>query len=190
MIGNEDDDDLRWRFSPRMFLFLIPGYIRFATRNGASQAVLETVRQAWLAFFSSLLVYGVVVVFVAPGSVEHRATPWVAALSVLAATCLIAEEVIGRRLLDGNEPDRLAGAYRTRFFLQVALSTLIALAAFVATFTTGQWWVYWLFLPFALFGLWRAAPTKAHLLREDEQLRATGCAVSLTGVLRNRQDRR
>jgi hypothetical protein len=173
-----------------MFLFLIPGYIRYATRTGASQAVLETVRQAWLAFFSSLFVYGLVIALVVPGSVEHSATPWVAALSVLTIGCLIAEEIVGRRLLDVNDPDRLAGAYRVRFFLQVALSILIALAAFVATFVTGQWWVYWLFLPFALFGLWRAAPTKAHLLREDEQLRAAGCAVSLTGVLRNRQDRR
>ena len=190
MIESEDDDDLRWRFSPRMFLFLIPGYIRFATRKGASQEVLETTRQVWLAFFSSLFVYALVIAVVVPGSVEHPATPWVAALLVLATTCLIAEEIVGRRLLDGNDPDRLAGAYRTRFFLLVALSMLIALAAFVATFTTGQWWVYWLFLPFALFGLWRAAPTKAHLLHEDEQLRAAGCALSLTGVLRKRQNRR
>ena len=118
------------------------------------------------------------------------ATPWIVALSVLAATCLVAEEIFGRRLLDGNDPERLSLAYRTRFFIQVAFSELIALGAFVATFITGQWWVYWLFLPFASLGLWRAAPTKAHLLREDEQLRAAGCPVSLTGVLRNRQDRR
>jgi hypothetical protein len=189
-VAEDDDDDLRWRLSPRTLLFLIPGYLRFASRKRPSQDPLDLGRQVWLAFFSSLLAYGVVIIFVVPSSVEHSATPWIVALSVLAATCLVAEEVFGRRLLDGNDPERLSLAYRTRFFIQVALSELIALGAFVATFITGQWWVYWLFLPFALLGLWRAAPTKAHLLREDEQLRAAGCPVSLTGVLRNRQDRR
>ena len=138
----ENDDDLRWRVSPRMLLFLVPGYIKFATRKGASQDVLDLTRQAWLAFFTSLIAFGVVIMFVVPGSVEHPAMPWIVGLSIVSACSLITQEMFGRRVLDGNDPDRLAGAYRVRFFLQVALSNSIALVAFVATFYVGQWWVY------------------------------------------------
>jgi hypothetical protein len=97
----------------------------------------------------------------------------------------MAVETGGRRPLDCSDPAALAVSYRSRFFLQTAFSQAIALFAFVATFIVGQWWIYWLFVPFALAGSIRSAPTAGHLKAEHERLRLAGCDLSLVRALRS-----
>jgi hypothetical protein len=58
------------------------------------------------------------------------------------------------------------------------------LVAFVASIVSGRWWVYWAFVPFALLGNVRAAPTRRNLAADQEKLRNGGCSLSLIRALR------
>jgi hypothetical protein len=44
--------------------------------------------------------------------------------------------------------------------------------------------VYWAFVPFALLGNVRAAPTRRNLAADQEKLRNGGCSLSLIRALR------
>jgi hypothetical protein len=187
---DDDADDPGWRLTPRLLLFLVPGYLASSRKNGlANVDLLERMRQAWTAFTIALLAFGVVIYLVVPGSTEHRTTPFVIGLSIYTALCLFAEETFGRRSVKDVGPELVAAKYQARFFLRVAFSNSIALAAFVFTFTLGQWWLYWLFLPFALVGLWRAAPTRSRLAQEQDRLYGESCSISLVKALRNQATR-
>jgi hypothetical protein len=164
-------------------LFFVPGLAHFALR-GRRLDPLSLLRQIWLSFAVAVLLFGVVVVLATSGSRTEPAGVWVAALSVAAVVCLAAAEIVGRRPLDCRDLSSLAASYRTCFFLRTALSEVIVLLAFAATFIVGQWWIYWLFVPFTLFGFVRNAPTVRHLAAVQDRLRQAGCNLSLVGALR------
>jgi len=126
----------------------------------------------------------VVVVLATTGTRTEPAGPWVVALSLVAVLCLAAAELVGRRPLDCRDENSLIASFRTSFFLRTAMSEVIVLLAFVVTFIVGQWWIYWLFLPFTLFGFGRNAPTVRHLTAAQDRLRRAGCTLSLVGTLR------
>jgi membrane associated rhomboid family serine protease len=191
MSASDDDDDLRWSLTPRMLLFLlIPGYLSFSRRKGARQQdPLEAFRQLWMTFAVAMVLYGVVIVFAVPSSVQHRAALGVIAVAIVTAVSLLAAEALCRQPLDGSDPGKLLASYRTRLFVRVAFANVITFAAFAVTFVLSQRWVYWLFLPFGLFELWRGAPTKGHLRQEQEKLYLDGSSLSLVRALRNRPAR-
>jgi len=184
MAEDDDDDELRWRFSRRMFSFLIPGYFSYARRKGRKQDGLETLRQLWFSFATSGVLYGVVIAFMELRSAKKSATPWVVALSIATALCLVVEGAFGRRSLDCRDLGKLLASYRTRFFARTASAQAIALFAFAATMVVAQKWIYWLFLPFSLLGSVRNAPTGRHLRQDQENLRAAGCQLSIVEMLR------
>jgi hypothetical protein len=180
------DDDPGWSFSPRMLLWLVPGYLQLAFRSkgGKVSDGLEATRQVWMSFTGSLLLFGVVILQVVKEPATGSPVPWIAGLAVAAIASLSAAEYFGRRPLDCTDQATLAASYRTRFFLRTAFSQSVALYAFTATFIVERWWIYWLFLPFALFGLWRNAPTRFHLEADQQRLRLNGCQHSLVRALR------
>jgi hypothetical protein len=143
------------------------------------------IRDVWLRSSVAILLIGAVALPVAGGARTQPAAGWVAELMVASVLCLVAAEVFGRRPLDCSDLAALAARYRGRFFLRAAFSQGIALLAFITTLIVGQWWIYWLFLPFALFGIGRNAPTAGHLEVEQERLRLAGCDLSLIRALRS-----
>jgi F0F1-type ATP synthase membrane subunit c/vacuolar-type H+-ATPase subunit K len=181
------DDDPGWSFSPRMLLWLVPGYLQLALRSNGGKVSdgLEATRQVWVTFVGALFLFGVVIRMTVAGPASGSVVPWIAGLAVVAVANLVAAEVFGRRPLDCTDQARLAGSYRTRFFLRTAFSESVALFAFTASFIVERWWIYWMFLPFALFGFWRNAPTRVHLEADQQRLRLNGCPHSLVRALRS-----
>jgi hypothetical protein len=183
---DDSDADPGWRLTWRSLLFLFPGYLRMSLkRPQQDRDGLETAREVWLSFVGALLLFGVVILLVVPGSESSSAGPAVLVLLIITGVCLVAEGRVLARPLACTDLRALAGSFRTRYFLAIALSEAIALGAFVATFLTGNWWVYWTFLPVALGGFARLAPTSAHLEAQQEELRMQGCPLSLIRALRS-----
>jgi hypothetical protein len=145
---------------------------------------LTALRNLYLMFTVSILLIGVVVVLATSGAETEPAGVWVAALLAAAVVCLALAEMVGRRPLDCRDLVSLAGSYRNRLFLRLALSDAIALFAFTVTFIVGPWWIYWVFVPFTLFGFFRNAPTTGHLAADQDRLRQAGCTLSLVRALR------
>ena len=184
-VAGSSDEDPGWELSPRLLLFLVPGLGRLALRGRRpAWDGLTLLRNLYLTFTASIVLFGVVVVLATSGAETEPAGVWVAALLVVAVLCLAMADMVGRRPLDGRDLVSLAGSYRNRLFLRLALSDAIALFAFMVTFIVGQWWIYWLFLPFTLFGFGRNAPTTRHIAVDQDRLRQAGCTLSLVRALR------
>jgi hypothetical protein len=180
------DEDPGWDLSARTLLMLVPGFVHFALRGRRSSVTrdgLTMIREVWLSFSVAIFLFGVVALLPA-GSPTQPAGGWVTALAVASVLCLIAAEVFGRRPLDCSDLAALATSYRSRFFLRTAFSQAIALFAFAVTLVVGRWWIYWLFLPFTLYGFGRNAPTTGHLSAEQERLGLAGCNLSLVRAVR------
>lgn len=187
MAGPDPDEDPGWHLSPRLLRFLVPGYLRYSQRRrhaGTEPDGLTTIREVWTSFTAAVVLIGVVAPVVGGEPDTGSISFWVAVLAVASVLGLMAAERLGQRPLDCTGPAALAGSYRTRFFLRTALSESIALVAFVLAILAGRWWVYWLFLPFTLYGFGRNAPTSGHLEADQERLRLAGCQLSLVGALR------
>ena len=186
MSDDDLDEDPGWRLSPRMLLYMVPGYLGYETRRGgnARHDGLETIRQVFLTFSFTIVLFGLVLVAVVHGEEKAPAGPWIIGVAIASALSLGAEEVVGRRRLDCADPITLGTTYRAHFFTRIAIAMSIALLAFVGAMTVSEWWLYWMFLPFALGGLARAAPTRGHLASDQDQLYADGCHLSLVRALR------
>jgi hypothetical protein len=69
-------------------------------------------------------------------------------------------------------------------FLRIAFAQSIALFGFVFAFTSMSNWLYYFAVVLSLPSLLRAAPTRAALIREQDELTAQGCSHSLIAALR------
>ena len=85
--------------------------------------------------------------------------------------------------LDCATPARLAGAYRSRFFVRLAFAHAAALLGFVGFILTNRGWLYPLGAAFALIGHFRLAPTHTKLTRDQDLLSQSGCALDLIEAL-------
>jgi hypothetical protein len=169
-----------------MLLLLVPGYLAASrSRRDRSTDGLAMIRDVWLSFAVATVLFGVVVLSAVPGTSTSPAGPWLVGLGVVAASCLIAVRLFGRRALDCSSAVALAASYRTRFFARTAFSEAVALFAFVATFLTGQPWMYWVMMPFAFIGYGWNAPTRRQLEDEQQKLSLSGCSISLVRSLRD-----
>jgi len=101
-----------------LLLFLVPGLGRLALRGRRpAWDGLTLLRNLYLTFTASIVLFGVVVVLATSGAETEPAGVWVAALLVVAVLCLAMAEKVGRRPLDGRDLVSLAGshqAYRRR----------------------------------------------------------------------------
>jgi hypothetical protein len=185
--GREDDDaswlrDPGWRSSlpAAVLLAFLPWWIQRQKGDG-----LVALRSVFVAFVSALVLFGVVLMVIAPAG---AATEPLGILAIgvlgLAVHILVLPIVVFRRPLSCSSDLALATAYRTRFFLGLAFSEAVALVGFVATFLGAGWVSYWVAFVFAELGFARIAPTTAHIDAEQRRLTEAGCERSLFVALR------
>jgi hypothetical protein len=173
------DDDPGWRGGWHSLVILIPYVSRFYLRRAGGDPLVN-LRSVYLSFVASLVFSGLVLPFVVPFRGDKATLGWLIALVALAVVDSVVPRLVERPLAC----DTLAGGFRTRMFLRVAFAQSIALFGFVFAFTSMSNWLYYFAVLLSIPGLLRAAPTKAALIREQDELTARGCNRSLVAALR------
>ncbi|MDQ1475031.1 MAG: hypothetical protein QOE62_260 [Actinomycetota bacterium] len=165
-----------------MLLFLVPGMAQMQMRRARSEHGLLMLRRLFLSFSIAIVLIGVVVSVISTKG--DSVFPWLPIVVGWSILSLGVGRVV-EKPLDCATDMTLAGSYRTRFFLRIALPESIALLAFVAAFGGAPKWIYYLGAAITLVGFWAyAAPTRAALARDQEALNAAGCTRSLVAALR------
>jgi hypothetical protein len=176
------DEDPGW---PPLWKWLLPfvvpglGMRRPATVSDG----LLALRSIFIAFARALVAIFVVCLIVSAGT--EQSSPVVPGLLVLAwagASQALAQ-VLPRPLACTDERT-LGSAYRTRFFLRIALYESAALMGFVAVILTWHPELYLIGAASAAIGFARTAPTAANLEREQLELQLAGCPHSLVAAIR------
>jgi hypothetical protein len=174
-------DDPGWHLEWRAF---VPGLQRAYYRR-RDLVALTVLRSAYLTFPISLALFGVITVLILPLADGSSAALCVLGLFVAALAVHFVEPRFERPLRCGSEPE-LRGDYRTRTFLRITFANLVPVFAFFGAFVNNSSGVYLAGLVFAIPGLVRAAPTSASLRRDQAELAARGCGLSLlTAVVRS-----
>lgn len=106
-----------------------------------------------------------------------------AAVNLVALVSLVGGR-IGVPRLDASEPECFVRSYRSRLFARLAWAEAPAVLAFAAFLLLGgEAWVFGIGLAASLAGFALAAPTRASLRREQQQLIASGSSLDLLEVL-------
>jgi F0F1-type ATP synthase membrane subunit c/vacuolar-type H+-ATPase subunit K len=178
-------EDPGWRLDWRVLIVIMPGGLQWQARHTRAGDSLTMVRNLFVSFASSVVLFGVVLAFI---SVPQRgpAWAWVLPLLAIAAVALGVANAL-ERPLDCSSDTTLAGSYRTRYFLRMAFTELVALAAFVMYFLDGPRWIYYLGAVISLARMISQAPTAAALVRDQDALVMQGCSRSLVAALRHPQ---
>jgi len=178
-------EDPGWPLDWRVLIVIIPGGLQWLARRTQSGDTLTMLRNVFVSFASSVVLFGVIVTFV---SVPQRGPSWewVLPLLAIAALALGVSRAV-ERPLDCSSDSRLAGSYRTRFFLRMAFTQSVALAAFVMYFLDGPRWIYYLGAAISLARMASQAPTSGALVRDQDTLVMEGCTRSLVAALRHPQ---
>ncbi len=159
----QDDDDPGWPVKKELLWALVPGLGQLVMRRRLDRTAnaLVLLRQLFMSFCLSLVMYGVVVAILWPSKSKEAASPGLAfGLVVLGASAGIAGRFVEGPLLCTDDGS-LAGSYRTRFFLRIAFADSAALFGFVGSVIASVWWAYPAGAAIAFMGLARAAPTVA-----------------------------
>ncbi len=182
-----DDDDPGWPRSLRLLVFVVPfvGMLnrRRLQRGGGDGLIL--LRQVFLSFSLALVMFGVVLALLYPSSPPPRDPPTTVVTGLLVFSGIVA--LLATRIerpLDCTDDAKLAGSYRSRFFLRIAFAESAALFGFVGFFLTYDWWPYPVGVAIAAAGFLRAAPTRGRLRRDQERLAEQGCFRPLVRALR------
>jgi F0F1-type ATP synthase membrane subunit c/vacuolar-type H+-ATPase subunit K len=176
------NDDPGWPW-PLFLLFLIPGAQQRYIRRRSSDPIVA-LRASFLAFSGAFVVFGVVLA-VMGGLPNGPVVPWLPILIAIAAASVVVQRV-AHKPLDCSSDTALAGSYRSRFFVNIAVNEAVVLFGFVFTLIGGPAWIYLVGAAFSLDRLWTVvAPTQAALARDQEALNARGCTLSLVQALRS-----
>lgn len=128
---------------------------------------------------------GIVAAFVLRDEPKSSTPAWQSIAVIAAIGCgSLAAQAFLPRPLNGTSMKSLAASYRARFFLRLAMSEAVALAAFALSIAWGPWWAFYVGAAFTLAGFARLAPTRRHLQQDQDQLSLAGCDLSLTEALR------
>src|SRR5437899_7677287 len=113
------DDDPGWPHGLSILAFLVPGVAQWQMRRVGAEDGLLLLRRVFTSFFVAIVTFGIVLAFLK----VPRASilPWVPILVVLAIVSVVAGDA-AERPLDCASDTALAGSYRTRFFLRIALA--------------------------------------------------------------------
>jgi hypothetical protein len=180
--GTDPSEDPGWRLRSSSLIVLIPYLARFYLRR-ANGDPLVNLRSVYMSFLGSLFTFGVVIPFVLPFARDRAAVFWAVGIGIMALVMFVVTRRFERPLSCESET-KLAGGFRTRMFLRVAFGETTALWGFVAAFLSMSGWVYYFGALCSLPALLRAAPTKAALMHEQDELTARGCNLSLVAALR------
>lgn len=173
------DEDPGWRVGWHSLTLFVP-YLWMRDLRRRDGDPLVNLRSVYLSFPLSLIGFCVVLLFVLPFRGDQATLPWALAIAGIAAI----ESVLPRIIERPMPCDSLAGYFRTRMFLRIACANTTALVGFVFAFATNSSWLYYFGLLLSIPGLVRAAPTKAALVRDQDELTARGCNKSLVAALR------
>lgn len=146
---------------------------------------LTSVRLLFMAFCMAILGMAVVAAVILREEAANSAPAWqsLAAIAAFGCASLAAQSYLPPAL-DGTSKKSLAVSYRIRFFLRLALSEAVAMAAFVLSIAWGPWWAFYVGAALTLIGFARLAPTRHHLQQDQDQLSLAGCDLSLVEALR------
>lgn len=182
--GGMLDEDPGWSISWRSIgAVVVPGMLARTTRRaGDGVDHLVMLRQLFLSFVFAVLAFGLVLVFLYSGPVSDPLAVMPLLVGLVGVSCLGAQRVFSRPL-DLTSPATLAGSYRTRFFLRMALGETPALFGFVGFFVY-DWWLYPLGLAFTAVGFAYAAPSARNLAADQERIDAEGSGLRLIPSLR------
>lgn len=155
-----------------------------ARRANEKASLLLATRLLFFSFTSSMIIISLVVLentsnAVPPGS---PSTGVACAIAAVAAVVWVSVGRLVKRTLPCGDVGQILGAYRHRFFLQMAFNNAASLTAFVLTFLSAVPWPYFVGLPVALVGQALAAPTRRHLEAESQAMAAQGCPTTLLGA--------
>jgi F0F1-type ATP synthase membrane subunit c/vacuolar-type H+-ATPase subunit K len=180
----QPNDDPGWPRGSALFI-LFPPAARLQSRRSADGLLI--LRQLFLAFVSAILLFGFVQVFVVTES--GPVLPWLAILGGVMIVSLVLTRAVNPAL-DCTSSEKLAASYRTRFFIRLAFTENVALFAFMFGFAGGPRWIYAVGGAFTLWRFWAiVAPTRAALARDQEELNAQGCGLSVVAALRGSMPR-
>lgn len=137
------------------------------------------------AMVGGLAAFSVVVVVVPFENDEANSVSlMVVAVVFVAAAAIQLAFARFERPLDCSTPEALAGSYRTRLVLRLALAQIAGLFG-VAVYVTGvPWWTLALGLLISGLGFLRAAPTNGSIEADQQRLQARGCPHLLSEALR------
>jgi hypothetical protein len=170
------------------WVFVVPGALQYrmrrADQKGADGLIL--LRSIYIGFASAIVFLAIVISFM--GAPSRAGTDFRIVTGGLVVVGGVLVVVVVPRLGRQLECTSLAGQYRTRFFLRVAVIDAIAMASFVLVFAVGSAWIYYIGAAIALFGFVLYAPNAGNLARDQADLRARGCDRSLIEVLRRPPD--
>jgi F0F1-type ATP synthase membrane subunit c/vacuolar-type H+-ATPase subunit K len=188
MTTGRPGDDPGWGTPREILLGFVPGLAARRTAKAANP--LAAMRSVFTSFVVALVLYGLVLSWIDLGSGSGEPPSFssrsaIVGVVLIGLAALTASSKIGGPLRCGT-PVELVGRYRTRFFLRVAFAESAALFGFVAAFLCEDRNAYFAGMAVALVGFARLAPTGAHIERDQEQLRASGCPASLHDALLGR----
>jgi hypothetical protein len=183
-------DDPGWRSALRgVWWVLIPGQLIRQQRKARQAGVngLTVLRTVFLSFVAAFVMIEAVVLLISSTSrlARHPLPSELFAIVIVAfgIFALTVPKLLVERPLDCADDTRLAGTYRTRFFLRLAFADSVALLGFVGYVLTNRGWLYPLGAAFTAVGFLRLAPTRGNLAKDQETLGGAGCGRSLIGAL-------
>jgi hypothetical protein len=141
-------------------------------------------RSVFLSFSIALIAFAAVFA-VMPDLANGPVVPWVPLIIAFAMANIVGVHLVMRRPLDCASETALAMSYRSRYFTTISFNQSVALFAFVFTFLGGPAWLYDAAAVFILIRFWTSAPTRSALQRDQDELNAQGCELSLIAALRS-----
>lgn len=176
-------EDPGWRPALKGVLMapLLPLVARRAHQRGEHVDGLITLRTAFLAYTSALVLFGLVVVLVSASEPDTGPAWWVVVPGLVAVPSVVAVAALVRRPLDLAA---LEASFRQRFLLSIAVAELPALVGFVGAFVAGRPLAYLVGAVGSAVGFALLAPTRARLDREQDELVSRGSTVDLRAALR------
>ncbi len=176
-----DDEDPGWPVDARtLWMLLVPGVLKRRIRHQGGLNGVGQFRMLFIAFCNAIAMFGFVLLFIVPLTGGGSAALVFVGVMVLVA---FVDYAVLSRLERPLVCDALLASYRSRFFVRLASAEVIALIGFVATFLLHTAWVYFPCAALTAIGFARAAPTRAALQRDQQQLTSQGCEKSLVAAL-------
>jgi hypothetical protein len=174
------EEDPGWPLaSGTIFTLLIPGMMQRRMRQSSDSLI--SLRMVFLSFMMAIAFFAVVMIFVVPFAANPNGSA--VCIGIIAVYVVVSQLVLRAR----DEPlncAMLAGSYRTRFFLRIAIADAGALFGFVGAFITEGSITYYAAVVLSLAGWAYAAPTRGALQRDQQALYEQGCNTSLVAALR------
>jgi hypothetical protein len=180
--GEDRSQDPGWNLGWRSLILFVPGVLQYRVRHAAGDG-LVLLRDVFVSFVGSLVLFGVILTFVVAGRQRGSPWPWAVAILAIGVICAVVPNVVARPL-DCSIDLKLAGSYRTRFYTRMAFAEIPAMFAFVFAFTNGPAWLYYFGAVITLVRMAMAAPTPTAIRRDQDELDAQGCERSLVAALR------